>query len=33
LGEHGREILAELGVAEADIQRLIADRVVGDSAE
>jgi crotonobetainyl-CoA:carnitine CoA-transferase CaiB-like acyl-CoA transferase len=33
LGEHGREILAELGVADAEIQRLIADRVVGDSAE
>ena len=33
LGEHGREILAELGVAEADIQRLITDRVVGDCAQ
>jgi len=33
LGEHGREILAELGVAEVDIQRLIADGVVGDSAK
>ena len=33
LGEHGREILGELGVAEADIRQLIADRVVGDSAQ
>lgn len=30
LGEHGREVLAELGLGSAEIQRLITDRVVGD---
>ncbi len=31
LGEHSRELLAGLGYAEADIQRLLADGVVGAS--
>ena len=30
LGEHNREILGELGVDEAEIERLIASEVVGD---